>query len=127
MGESAYCTLIEAGIKRPEDVAELDADELEAKTELGAKKCKQLCYSARQLLKEETETYKTATSLGIEVNDGVVKLPGHEEDVLVDGEEETLVKEDAAAETNTPSEADPEVSTETPPESVSEKEQSAGA
>lgn len=124
VGDSAFDALVKAGFSTPEQIAEIDADELAVKTELNDKKCKQLRYSANQLLKEEDEIRERASSFGIEVVDGVVKLPGAEEESSEENADTTdEAGTDAAGETST----EAEVAVEAIEDSTTEPEQSAGA
>ncbi len=127
VGESAYEALAKVGFKAPEEIAEMDADELAKKTELNDKKCKQLRYSANQLLKEENEIRETAREYGIQVVDGVVKLPGDDAEV----EDTQEAPADSGGDTETEAGEAPQAEVmedagESGEEATAESEQSAG-
>ncbi len=121
VGESAYDALIKSGVAKPEELVELGVDALAEKTDLPEKKCKQLCYSAAQFLKDEVEVRERADSFGVEVVDGVVKIPGQE--VEEEAEEESASAEaapegevEAAVEAEAASDSDTEAAVEAAPE-----------
>ena len=79
--ESTYRQLVDnGGYAKVEEVAEAEVNELAERAGISDKKAKQLKYAALQWLKHEDETRTAATACGIEVIDGVVRLPGQDEE-----------------------------------------------
>lgn len=93
IGDSAYEKLTEAGFGKVELVAEAEVEDLADKADIPEKKAKQLKYAAMQWVKQELETRAMADDCGVTVVDGVVKIPGQDED-----EEEAEVEAAPAAE-----------------------------
>jgi N utilization substance protein A len=80
VGEATFELLSEHGYSKVEVVADSTIEELSEKLGLNDKKAKQLQYAAKQRIKLETEIRETADLSGIEVIDGVVRIPGQEEE-----------------------------------------------
>ncbi len=80
VGDSAYEKLTEAGFDKVELVAEAEVEDMADKAEVSEKKAKQLKYAAMQWIKQEEETRAKASECGVTVVDGVVKIPGQDEE-----------------------------------------------
>ena len=80
VGESAYRQLMDAEMKTVEQLAEAEVATLAETAGLNEQKAKQLKYAAMQWIKQETEIRDAASARGITVVDGVVRLPGREEE-----------------------------------------------
>lgn len=75
MGETSFKQLVESGINTVEMLAEGKVEALAEQSGLADKKAKQLKYAASQFLKEERELREDAQAAGIEIVDGIVRMP----------------------------------------------------
>ena len=101
IGEESYKTLSEAGSRRSRPCLRSRYKTWQMPP-ISSTKGKQLIYAAKQFLKHVEDTEQRAGELGIEIEDGVVKIPGEE----LAAEEETA---EAPAEVAAPGDSETEL------------------
>ena len=79
VGDSTYAQLVEAGFSTVEALTEAEVEELAEKAGIPERKAKQLKYGGRQRVKLEEEIREAAEQCGVEVVDGIARVPGVEE------------------------------------------------
>jgi N utilization substance protein A len=128
VGETAYKQLTEASLETVEALADASVEDLAERAAISEKKAKQLKYAAMQRIKLEGEIRETAAACGVTVVDGVVRVPGHDEEVVespASGGQSEAASGGAGASDAAPSAADAEagdLAADTVAESPSEEE-----
>ena len=105
LGETTYRLLFESGITSVQALADADVEKVSESLNVNERKAKQLQFAANQRLKQVAEIREQAELCNIEVVDGIVKIPGEEEEEVVETaapevtEETIAVAEQVADET----------------------------
>lgn len=78
ISENTLKQLMETGFLTVDSIAQAEVSELAEKVGLSESKAKQLKYAAAQSIKEEAHTRELAVELGIQVEDGIVRVPNQD-------------------------------------------------